>query len=44
MLINKIVQVFGRKLMVYDCDAFTRHWMKERLQIADDALKPILVS
>ncbi|KAK9901296.1 hypothetical protein WJX75_004594 [Coccomyxa subellipsoidea] len=39
--IGSHVEVFGRKLMVYDCDAFTRHY--QRLQIADDALKPILV-
>ncbi|EIE20196.1 hypothetical protein COCSUDRAFT_67526 [Coccomyxa subellipsoidea C-169] len=35
------IEVFGRKVMIYDCDAFTRQWIKEHLQLPDAALKPM---
>ncbi|BDA45446.1 EF-hand domain-containing family member C2 [Coccomyxa sp. Obi] len=37
------VEVYGRKLMVYDCDAFTRHWFTQHLHMDEAALTPIPV-
>lgn len=36
--------MYGRQLMVFDCDAFTRQWLKEHLQLDEAALAPLPVS
>lgn len=35
--------MYGRDLLIYDMDAFTRSWMKESLKLGDKELEPIPV-
>lgn len=36
-------QVYGRDLLIYDMDVFTRGWLKENAGVTDKELAPIAV-
>jgi hypothetical protein len=42
--ISHTIQVYGRSMLIFDCDKFTRSWYKDKMQLTDEQLTPLKVT